>query len=173
MPEDTLLEQPYFVGPSGSIALGAFAKIINGSQLVVGSSDPVQTSGPIKEAYFGNGVFASDPLDFMLTVTGGFGSNCVGADLIVAGGRSTGTANGGSIKFQVTPASGGSNAHWNNLEDALVIDDAKIIQEFCEVVASGTPQLGTNCPAVTATAPYTWWRIKTTDGSVGYVPIWK
>jgi len=166
MTSSILLTQPLFAGVSNSIALGAKTQIVGPSQLVVGGSEH-----PIKEVWFGR-IFSSSPIDFTLNPTGGYGANKAGANLILAGGRGTGTANGGSIKFQVTPASG-SSSYWNVLEDALVIDDAKIIQEFCEVVASGTPQLGTNCPAVTAAAPYTWWRIKTTDGSVGYVPIWK
>lgn len=33
--------------------------------------------------------------------------------------------------------------------------------------------LGTNCPAVTFTAPYTWLKVLTSDGSTAYVPAWK
>ena len=33
--------------------------------------------------------------------------------------------------------------------------------------------LGSNCPAVTFTAPYTWITVTTSDGSTGYMPIWK
>lgn len=33
--------------------------------------------------------------------------------------------------------------------------------------------LGTNCPAVTFTAPYTWFKVLTSDGSTAYVPAWK
>lgn len=38
---------------------------------------------------------------------------------------------------------------------------------------SGTPILGTNCPATTLTAPYTWLKFISSDGSTVYVPAWK
>lgn len=38
---------------------------------------------------------------------------------------------------------------------------------------SGTALLGTNCPAVTVSAPYTWIRVVTSDGSTAYMPCWK
>ena len=38
---------------------------------------------------------------------------------------------------------------------------------------AGSAALGANCPATTLTAPYTWVRVKTSDGSTGWLPIWK
>ena len=38
---------------------------------------------------------------------------------------------------------------------------------------AGTALLGTNCPAVTATAPYTWLEMLGPDGSTLYVPAYK
>lgn len=38
---------------------------------------------------------------------------------------------------------------------------------------SGTPTLGSNCPANTLSAPYTWLKMKSSDGSRVYVPAWK
>lgn len=38
---------------------------------------------------------------------------------------------------------------------------------------AGTPLLGANCPAVTVTAPYTWLKMLSGDGSTVYVPAWK
>lgn len=38
---------------------------------------------------------------------------------------------------------------------------------------AGSALLATNCPAVTATAPYTWIQVTTSDGSTGYSPVWK
>lgn len=37
----------------------------------------------------------------------------------------------------------------------------------------GSALLGTNSPAITNTAPYTWITIITSDGSTGYIPVWK
>lgn len=33
--------------------------------------------------------------------------------------------------------------------------------------------IGTTCPAVTCTAAYTWVQVTTSDGSTGYIPVWK
>lgn len=38
---------------------------------------------------------------------------------------------------------------------------------------AGTPLFGTNSPAVTNTNPYTWFQVTTSDGSTGYIPVWK
>jgi len=38
---------------------------------------------------------------------------------------------------------------------------------------AGTPLLGTNCPAGTLTAPYTWLSAKSADGSTVFIPCWK
>lgn len=38
---------------------------------------------------------------------------------------------------------------------------------------AGIAAFGTNSPAVTLTAPYTWLQIKTADGSTAYIPCWK
>jgi hypothetical protein len=38
---------------------------------------------------------------------------------------------------------------------------------------AGSALLGANSPATTLTAPYTWITVITSDGSTGYMPIWK
>lgn len=38
---------------------------------------------------------------------------------------------------------------------------------------AGSATLGANCPAVTASAPYTWIQAKAADGSTVYLPAWK
>lgn len=42
-----------------------------------------------------------------------------------------------------------------------------------ETTGAGSAALGANCPAVTATAPYKWEKITTSDGSECYFPVWK
>lgn len=42
-----------------------------------------------------------------------------------------------------------------------------------ESTGAGTALLGTNSPAVTVSAPYTWLKVLTSDGSTGYIPVWK
>jgi hypothetical protein len=38
---------------------------------------------------------------------------------------------------------------------------------------SNAAQLGSNCPAVSCSAPYTWIQITTADGSTAYLPVYK
>lgn len=38
---------------------------------------------------------------------------------------------------------------------------------------AGSALLGANSPAATLTNPYTWFTVTTSDGSTGYVPVWK
>lgn len=42
-----------------------------------------------------------------------------------------------------------------------------------ESTGAGSAALGANSPAVTLTNPYTWEKVKTSDGSTGYIPVWK
>lgn len=45
--------------------------------------------------------------------------------------------------------------------------------ELTGAVGTGTPTLGTNCPAVDPTTPFTWIQTTLPDGSVVYIPAWK
>ena len=38
---------------------------------------------------------------------------------------------------------------------------------------AGTASLGTNCPAATPSAPYTWLQMTASDGTIVVVPAWK
>jgi hypothetical protein len=38
---------------------------------------------------------------------------------------------------------------------------------------AGSAALGSNCPAISVAAPYTWIQITTSDGSTAYIPVWK
>jgi hypothetical protein len=51
----------------------------------------------------------------------------------------------------------------------------KGVQQFggTNTTGSGSAALGSNSPATTNTAPYTWIQIKTSDGSTAYIPAWK
>jgi hypothetical protein len=47
------------------------------------------------------------------------------------------------------------------------------VQVKNNTTGAGSAALGANCPAVTATAPYTWMKMMSSDGSTVYVPAWK
>ena len=56
---------------------------------------------------------------------------------------------------------------------AVAVDGKLTSASGNESTGSGSALLGTNCPASTATAPYTWIAMKSSDGSTVYVPAWK
>lgn len=47
------------------------------------------------------------------------------------------------------------------------------VQISNNTTGAGSAALGANCPATTATAPYTWFKMLSNDGSTVYVPAWK
>jgi hypothetical protein len=53
----------------------------------------------------------------------------------------------------------------------LIVDN--YLQLMQAQLGSGTPQLGSNCPAVTLSAPVGWFKVKASDGSYVYIPAWK
>lgn len=79
---------------SDSIALGYLAQISASNQFVVGSG-----TSAITDVYIGEGVTSATPSDVTINATGGGGTDITGADLILAGGKSTGSAYGGDIAF--------------------------------------------------------------------------
>jgi phage baseplate assembly protein gpV len=66
----------------------------------------------------------------------GSGANVVGSDLVLAGGRSTGDASGGSVHIQISPASTTPGTTPNDLADALMIDSHGAIFSYNVVAPS-------------------------------------
>lgn len=62
-----------------------------------------------------------------------------------------------------------------NNTTAFIVDSSQILNFIAANLSTGagTALLGTNCPAVTVSAPYTWVKFKHSDGSVIYIPAWK
>ena len=69
---------------------------------------------------FGNATSSPTPSGSTIKGTDGSGTNIQGADLVIAGGRSTGSAPGGSIIFRGAPA-GSTGASLNSLQNVLAI----------------------------------------------------
>lgn len=63
---------------------------------------------------------------------------------------------GGTAKYQITTGGTLKNVAAGN-----------------ESTGAGSAILGANSPAATLTAPYTWVKIVTSDGSTAYIPAWK
>jgi hypothetical protein len=101
-----------------TIVIGHKAKATASKQMVVGTYD--QWGNYIEDSYWGSGVISATPQSFTFNASGGSGQDVSGADLILAGGKSTGSADGGSIIFKTSPAdSSGSNQ--NALQTRMVI----------------------------------------------------
>ncbi len=125
---------------SSSIAIGNLTRVEDDHQIVVGSGQYWKTAsgeaascplcdpsdfvnvGLLTDSYWGSGVTSVDPQDFSFNATGGKGDDVNGADLIIAGGKSTGDAVGGSIIFQTAPAGASSGDVQNSLVDRMVIN---------------------------------------------------
>jgi hypothetical protein len=105
-------------GITSSIILGYAATATANNQLVLGSAN---ANGAITDAYIGSGVTKASPAAIALNATGGSGTDNSGADFDLAGGKGTGTAVGGSLALQVSPATGDSDADLNPLVDVVKI----------------------------------------------------
>ena len=64
-------------------------------------------------------------------------------------------------------------AFTNSGSTSISFPASETFQTQIDSTGAGSAALGANCPAVTASAPYTWVRIKTSDDSVCYIPAWK
>lgn len=84
-----------------SIMIGYNALATADRQCVLGAA---HLRGYIRDFYLGSGVAWSTPFDVALHATGGSGTNIKGANLVIAGGASTGTGVGGDIVFQTSPS---------------------------------------------------------------------
>jgi hypothetical protein len=81
-----------------------------------------------------------------------------------------GTHHGAKLRFSTTPVASITET------TALEILSSGQIQNIIsgnETTGGGSAALGTNSPAVTNTAPYKWLKFTTSDGSQGYIPVWK
>jgi hypothetical protein len=81
------------------------------------------------------------------------------------------------IDFDVRLIAGGGdgmNGHGNLSIQAADIQLAGIPKfSGTNSTGGGSALLGTNSPASTLTAPYTWITVTTSDGTTGYMPVWK
>lgn len=68
--------------------------------------------------------------------------------------------------FQTTNSSGTAQA-------GVDTNGYRAYASAVETTGAGSAALGSNCPAVTATAPYKWFKATSSDGSTVYIPCWK
>lgn len=61
----------------------------------------------------------------------------------------------------------------NDVEKFRIDTDGSPKFSGANTTGAGSAALGANSPATTNTAPYTWIKVKTADGSTAYIPAWK
>ena len=104
-------------GFSNSIAIARGATNTASNQLVIGSST---ASSYIDNIFFGSGVTATAPVDYVINGSGASGTDIGGGDVTLASGKATGNAVGGSILFQTSNA-GASGATLQSLTTKMTI----------------------------------------------------
>ena len=128
-----------------SMALGKGAVTTDVYQAVLGG--PV---GVIQDLYVGSGVTHTGPSDVNIRATGASGTDAAPAQMRIAGGISTGSASGGSVKIATSPA-GASGSSPNALVDHLVIDgEGRIGFHGATPVAQSTGWIASNVTASTS-----------------------
>jgi len=118
---------------NNQIAIGYSATTTADNQLVIGGS--TTDASYINQAYLGSGVTDATPQSITLQATGGLGTDIAGANFTLAGGRGTGSANGGNINFQIS-AAGGSGATLNALTTVATLQGGTGAANFINVVDS-------------------------------------
>jgi hypothetical protein len=73
----------------------------------------------------------------------------------------------------VAPDAGSDHAFWVNGANVFNILGDSVQFKGTNTTGVGAASLGSNSPALTTAAPYTWIKIKTADGSTAYIPAWK
>ncbi len=103
---------------AGSICIGTFdVPSTAGNQLIIGSG-----AFRVDDIYIGKGVTHATPLATKYNATGGSGTDIIGGDITIAGGKGTGAGVGGSVLFQ-TSAVLGSGATLQTLVTRMSIDN--------------------------------------------------
>lgn len=135
------------IGGDHSIALGSFVSTTGANQFVAGS-----TTAIISNTYLGSGVTAATPISTTINATGGSGTNVTGANLTLAGGKSTGTGAGGEVRFATSPT-GSSGASTNALVIAGYFDSSQNLNLNSSLNLNGsTSGTLTITPAATTTS---------------------
>jgi hypothetical protein len=98
-------------------AIGRGATNTASNQFVMGSST---ANSYIDSIFFGSGVTATAPVDYVINGSGASGTDIGGGDVTLASGKATGNAVGGSILFQTSNA-GASGATLQSLTTKMII----------------------------------------------------
>src|SRR3990167_6198623 len=135
-----------------SVAIGSPATVSgNGSVGIVSNVNVANTFGcgnasyPITDVFFGQGrvgsAFGYAQVDYAVNGSGGAGTDATGGHLIIAGGKATGNAVGGSILFKTSDA-GVSGTTLQSLTTKMTLDEVGNVTVTGTIAASNLS--GTN-----------------------------
>lgn len=127
---------------------------------IAAASGPLSwsASGPVIKGYASDGASVRLTLDSQDTPTAGrVNSSLFGS------GKHLSLSNSGSEVVSVT-ADGTLTLAGGQL---------KYGNPSNQTTGGGSAALGANSPAVSPTAPNTWWKVTLADGSQGFIPVWK
>ena len=131
---------------ANAIALGAGSTTTTGNQFVCGGPDrdydivKDPSYKHITDVYFGSGVQRTNTpgpgISYTINGSGAYGTNYAGGDIIIAGGKGTGSGTPGNIIFSIaTPASYGTSL--------------QTLSEKVRINANGNVGIGTSNPTAT------------------------
>lgn len=120
---------------------------------------------------------ANGGLHFSIATSNTFGVTSTGPVINSSGvcGFSNGSPDAGAVTVAFSRVADGVVALGTgaNGNTAGTLHLANIKLTAGNTTGAGTALLSTNCPAVTASAPFTWFTVITSDGSTGFIPVWK
>jgi hypothetical protein len=99
------------------------------------------------------------------------GSSSFNTQYATSIGYQTHANNNGSVAIGTD--STGTGAVTVNTNDFVLGTQNHIIQILNNNTGSATPTLGANFPGTVTTAPYTWFQLRSQDGTLVWVPAWK
>lgn len=130
-----------FTNANGQIAIGSGATTTAANQFVAGAS-----AMPATDVYFGKGVTSTTSTAWNLHGTGGSGADNAGGALLVMGGAGTGTAKGGNVIIQTSPAIATSSTAQTLRDRYIAVAKGTVLTDATPVTLA-TITLGANAYA--------------------------
>jgi len=117
--------------------------------------------------FVGNGETVASPATGNIRGAGSTGTNVAGADLVLHGGQSTGTASGGALRFFTAPAGGVSGTSVNASTERMRINSAGAVMLNTTTVSNDT--LNVNGRIGQTQSETHVWRDSSTNETAGIV----
>lgn len=163
-------------GPGRNTAIGYEANAYSSDAIAIGTDAQSGSSGTIALGLSSNATGASGiAIGNAATATGGgtaIGPSATAAiyGLAIGWGTQVSGGGGGVAIGRDVEGTSASTSTTNEIALGTANHQVKISNN---ATGTGSALLGTNCPAVTVSAPYTWLKMTAGDGNTVYIPAWK